>query len=148
MNITIGSDHAGFKIKEKLKEYLEKKGISCDDMGTHSEEPVDYPDYAEEVAKKVTKSGNSHKRGILICGSGTGMVIAANKVKGARAVAAYDEYTARMSREDNDTNILCLRGREFPFEKIKTITDTWLNTPFSEKKRHKIRLVKIRKLEK
>ncbi len=147
MNITIGSDHAGLKTKEKLKGYLEKRGMTCDDLGTYSEESVDYPDYAEKVAREITKSRNPTKRGILVCGSGTGMVIAANKIKGIRAVAAYDAYTAEMSRIDNDTNILCLRGRKFSFDKIKTIVDTWLKTPFSGKKRHKLRLVKIRKLE-
>lgn len=143
--IIIGSDHAGFRAKEKLKAILAKKGVKIDDVGTNSQDSVDYPDYAAKVARKVAKTRGS--KGILICGSGIGMVIVANKVRGIRAVAAYDNYTARMSRNDNDTNVLCLRGRGFPFGKSRMIVDVWLKTPFSGKARHKRRIDKIRKLE-
>jgi len=141
MRVIIASDHAGFRMKEKVKEYLRRKKIEYEDLGTESLKSVDYPDYAIKVAEKVTKNKNT--RGILICGTGTGMAIAANKVKGIRAVAAYDAYSAKMSRIDNDTNVLGLRGRFFPFEKIKKIITVWLNTPFSGEKRHKKRIKKI-----
>ena len=141
MRVIIASDHAGFRMKEKVKEYLKRKKIKYEDLGTESLKSVDYPDYAIKVAEKVTKNKNT--RGILICGTGTGMAIAANKVKGIRAVAAYDAYSAKMSRIDNDTNVLGLRGRFFPFEKIKKIITVWLNTPFSGEKRHKKRIKKI-----
>ena len=146
MKVFLGADHAGFRIKEKIKKYFEKNKISYDDLGTFSTQPCDYPEYALKVAKKVAKQ--KQDRGILICGTGTGMVIAANKVKGIRAIAAYDAYSAKMSRFDNDANILCLRGRKFPYAKIKKIVNIWLKTPFSKEKRHKKRINKITKYEK
>ena len=141
MRVIIASDHAGLRLKEKVKRYLKKKKIKYEDLGTESFTSVDYPDYALKVAEKVVKNKNT--RGILICGTGTGMTIAANKVKGIRAVAAYDAYSAKMSRIDNDTNVLGLRGRFFPFEKIRKIITVWLDTPFSGEKRHKRRIKKI-----
>lgn len=143
--IYLGSDHAGFKLKERLKKYLRERAIPHEDMGTYSLDSVDYPDYAFSVARKVAKEKNS--RGILICGTGTGMIVAANKVRGIRAVAAYDKYSAGMSRRDNDVNVLGLRGRFFPFEKIKEIISIWLATPFSKKSRHKRRINKIKQFE-
>ncbi|HII71382.1 TPA: ribose 5-phosphate isomerase B [Candidatus Woesearchaeota archaeon] len=145
MKIIIGADHAGLKLKEKLKKHLDKKGVAYEDVGTHSSKSVDYPDFAAKVANKVKKTKDS--KGILVCGTGTGMVIAANKVKGIRAVAAYDPYTAKMSRADNDSNVLGLRGRAFAFENVKKIVDVWLKTPFSGNARHKRRIEKIRKIE-
>lgn len=144
--IYLGSDHAGFRLKERIKKYLDAKKMYYEDLGTYSPESVDYPDYALAVAKKVSREKSS--RGILICGTGTGMVIAANKIKGIRAAAAYDKYSAEMSRFHNDANILALRGRFFPFEKIKDIVSVWLKTPFSGQSRHKRRISKINKLEK
>ena len=141
MRVIIASDHAGLRLKEKVKKYLARKKIEYEDLGTESLTSVDYPDYALKVAEKVAKNKNT--RGILVCGTGTGMTIAANKVKGIRAVAAYDAYSAKMSRIDNDTNVLGLRGRFFPFEKIKKIITVWLDTPFSGEKRHKRRIKKI-----
>ncbi len=141
MKVFIASDHAGFRVKEKIKRYLQKKKIDFEDLGTDSTAAVDYPVFALKVGQRVAKNRN-HK-GILICGTGTGMVIAANKVKGIRAVAAYDAYSARMSRQDNDTNVLGLRGRFFPFAKIQKIITVWLETPFSGELRHKRRLKKI-----
>jgi len=132
MKVIIASDHAGYRQKERIKKYLKRKKIEFVDLGTDSLETVDYPDYALKVAEKVAK--NKDYRGILVCGTGTGMTIAANKVKGIRAVAAYDAYSAKMSRIDNDTNILGLRGRFFPLEKSKKIIAVWLNTPLVEKK--------------
>jgi ribose 5-phosphate isomerase B len=141
MRVILASDHAGLRLKEKVKKYLERKKIEYEDLGTKSFKSVDYPDYALKVAEKVAKNKNT--RGILVCGTGTGMTIAANKVKGIRAVAAYDVYSAKMSRIDNDTNVLGLRGRFFPFEKMKKIITVWLDTPFSGEKRHKRRIKKI-----
>ncbi len=145
MRVILASDHAGLRLKEKVKEYLAKKKIEYEDLGTESFTSVDYPDYALKVAEKVVKNKNT--RGILVCGTGTGMTIAANKVKGIRAVAAYDAYSAKMSRKDNDTNVLGLRGRFFPLEKIKKIITVWLDTPFSGEKRHERRIKKIRDYE-
>ena len=145
MKVFIGADHAGFAVKEKIKQYLNSKKIEFVDLGAFSTDSVDYPDYAFKVAKKVASDKNS--KGILICGSGTGMVIAANKVKGIRAVAAYDSYTAKMSRQDNDANVLTLRGRFFPWEKTRNIISVWLNTGFSGKKRHNARVAKITRFE-
>ena len=141
MRVILASDHAGLRLKEKIKKYLARKKIEYEDLGTNSFKSVDYPDYALKVAEKVAK--NKNIRGILVCGSGTGMTIAANKVKGIRAVAAYDAYSAKMSRIDNDTNVLGLRGRFFPLEKIRKIITVWLDTPFSGEKRHKRRIKKI-----
>lgn len=143
--IIIGSDHAGFKLKERLKKHLDGEKISYEDVGTHSLKSSDYPDYAVKVARKVVK--DKRNGGILICGTGTGMVIAANKIKGIRAVAAYDDYSARMSRHDNDANVLGLRGRLFPYKKIEKIVSIWLKTPFSAEKRHKRRLEKINRIK-
>ena len=141
MKVIIASDHAGVKLKERIKQYLKKRKIEYTDLGTNTLDSVDYPDYAIKVARRVAK--DKILRGILVCGTGTGMTIAANKVKGIRAVAAYDPYSAKMSRIDNDSNILGLRGRFFPFEKVRKIIHIWLSTPFSGKERHKRRIKKI-----
>lgn len=144
--IFLGSDHAGFKTKEKIKKYLEKKKISYEDLTPKLIEGDDYPDNAFKVAEKVAKTRNS--RGVLVCGSGTGMEIAANKVKGIRAFAPYDLYTARMSRKDNNTNVIAFRGRGFDFKLILKMLNVWIKTPFSNASRHKRRINKIRKYEK
>ena len=144
--IFVGSDHAGFETKEKIKKYLEKKDISYEDLTPKFIDKDDYPDAAFAVSKKASKTKNS--RGILVCGSGTGMEIAANKVKGIRAFAPYDLYTAKMSREDNDTNIIAFRGRGFPFRKIKKMFNIWIETPFSKAPRHVRRIKKISDYEK
>jgi len=145
MKIIIAADHAGYAIKEKIKKYLEKKKIAYEDAGAKKhDEKDDYPDFAEKVAKKVARSKDA--KGMLVCGTGVGICIAANKVKGIRAVAAYDTYTAKMSRLHNDANILCLRGRKFPFWKMKMILNIWLETGFSGEERHKRRISKIDKI--
>ncbi|MDW7760596.1 MAG: ribose 5-phosphate isomerase B [Acidobacteriota bacterium] len=146
MKIYLGSDHAGVRLKEKIKADLMRRKIPYEDLGTTTLDPVDYPDYAFRVAEHVAKHKGS--RGILICGTGTGMTIAANKVDGIRAVAAYDTYSAKMSRVDNDTNVLGLRGRYFPTERAMRIIAVWLRTPFSGKPRHRNRLRKIADYEK
>lgn len=145
MNLIVGADHAGFKLKEEIVKYLKKTKISYEDIGTFSEDRVDYPDIAQLVVEKVIKDSNN--KGILICGTGTGMVMAANKVKGIRAALIYDEYTAKMAREHNNTNIACLRGRKFSQQKALKILKIWLKTPFSNEVRHKRRLEKIAKYE-
>ena len=147
MRIFIGSDHAGFSLKEKIKRYLEIKRIEYEDLGAKKyEKRDDYPDYAFKVAERVAKDRDA--LGILICGTGSGMVIAANKAPGIRAAAPYDSYSAKMSRLDNNANILCLRGRAFPFSKIKNILNIWLSTKFNSEERHKRRLNKIERFEK
>jgi ribose 5-phosphate isomerase B len=140
--IFLGSDHAGFALKEKIKGLLAKKGMKYEDLGPYKlNKKDDYPDYAFKVAEKVSQNKNS--KGILICGSGIGMEIAANKVRGIRAAAAYDHYTAKFSREDNNANVLSLRARKFPFQKIKRIINVWLDTDFNKEERHIRRIHKI-----
>jgi ribose 5-phosphate isomerase B len=143
--IYLGADHAGFKLKEKIKRYFDKAGIEYVDVGGEGDEGDDYPDYAFRVASKVANEKNA--RGILICGTGTGMVIAANKIKGIRAAVGYDSYSARMSREHNDVNVLCLRGRKMRDEENLSFVKIWLKEKFSGAKRHKRRLRKISKAE-
>jgi len=142
--ISIGSDHAGFKLKESIKNYLNGKGYDVKDFGTNSEESVDYPDYAKAVAKDVIKNNS---RGILVCGTGIGMSIAANKIKGIRAARCVNERDAELSRMHNDANIVALGARITPKAKAKKIVDVFLNTPFEEG-RHIQRIKKIHDLEK
>jgi ribose 5-phosphate isomerase B len=140
--IFLGSDHAGFALKEKIKNHLAKKNIPFQDLGPKKlVKTDDYPDYAFKVAKKVRQNKNS--KGIFACGSGTGGAIAANRIKGVRAVIAYDEFSAKYSRIDNDANFLSLRSRKFPFRKNKKIISVWLKTPFSKKPRHVRRIRKL-----
>lgn len=142
----IGSDHAGFKLKEFIKKYLVKEEISFADVGALKEVPDDdYPDFALKLSKAVAK--NKVSRGILICGTGVGMCIAANKVKGIRAANIYDEYTAKFSRMHNDANVICLRGWEVDFKRSLELLKIWLNTKFSGEKRHLKRINKIKKIE-
>lgn len=143
MKIIIGSDHGGYKLKESIKKYLEKLGYGYIDFGCNSEESVDYPDFGFRVAEKVAKTNG---RGILICGTGIGMSIAANKVKGIRAALCHSEFTAEMSRKHNDSNILCMGGRVLDEKSAKRITKIWLETKF-EAGRHEKRLSIIKKYE-
>ena len=128
-NIIIGSDHAGFRLKEKIKDYLKELSYKVEDLGTFSEEPTDYPLIAKKVAEKVAKTDS---QGILVCGSGIGMCMAANKIKKVRAALCYDEYTAKVAREHNNANILCLGGRTKPEKGYKKIVKTFFNTKFSK----------------
>ncbi len=141
MKVIIGSDHGGLILKEKIKRFLIKKKINVEDIGTNSTKSVDYPDYAKKVARKVQK--NKNYRGILVCGTGTGMCMAANRFKGIRAAIAYDVYSAKMSRKDNNANVLCLRSRKFNHSKSKKLVNIWLKEKFSGLKRHKRRIRKI-----
>ncbi|OPY10121.1 MAG: Ribose-5-phosphate isomerase B [Syntrophus sp. PtaB.Bin001] len=142
--IIIGADHAGFNLKENVKSFLERRQWTVSDVGTDSEEAVDYPDFGAKVAQSV--SSGTFSRGILVCGSGVGMAIVANKFPGIRAAVCLDLETARMSRLHNDTNILILAGRRTDPETARQIIDVWLETPF-EGGRHQKRLDKINALE-
>lgn len=144
MRLFIGSDHAGVKLKDFIIKKLRELDFDIEDFGTFSSESVDYPDYAKPVAKNVVKSKSM---GILICGSGTGMMIAANKVKGVRAAVIYDNYSAKMAREHNNANIACLRARNFAKDKAWNILKTFLKTNFDESLRNKRRIKKIKVLE-
>ncbi|MCK9363114.1 MAG: ribose 5-phosphate isomerase B [Syntrophales bacterium] len=138
--IIIGADHAGFVLKEALKPVLEGRGFSVTDVGTDSEAAVDYPDFGKKVAEAV--STGLFTRGIMICGSGIGMSIVANRFPGVRGALCLDPETARLSRLHNDSNILVLAGRKTDPETAAKILQTWLETPF-EGGRHKRRLDKI-----
>lgn len=142
--IIIGADHAGFALKEKIKTFIGKKGMEVTDAGTDSESSVDYPDFGALVASRV--SSGEFPRGILICSSGVGMSIVANKFPRVRAVLALDEETARMSRLHNDTNILVLAAKRSDEETAFRITDGWLAGPF-EAGRHARRVDKIGEIE-
>lgn len=143
MVIAIGSDHAGFEYKEKVKDFLASSGFTVSDVGTSSNESTDYPDYAHKVAELVGK-GIAH-RGILVCGTGIGMSIAANKHAGVRAAAVESVEGARLSRQHNDANVLAIGARLIPWERAKEIVDIFLSTPF-EGGRHERRVNKIHSL--
>ncbi|MBW3624432.1 MAG: ribose 5-phosphate isomerase B [Armatimonadetes bacterium] len=143
--IVLGSDHAGFAYKQRIVKKLAGMDVRHEDFGAHSDEPSDYVDYALKVAKAV--ADGEAEFGILVCGSGVGMDIAANKVPGVRAGLCSDTYTARMCREHNDTNVLVLAERVIGIELAMDVVDAWLNTPFSGEERHVRRLEKIHRAE-
>lgn len=140
MKIIIGSDHAGYRMKERVKAHLKERGIEAEDVGTHSEESVDYTDFGKDVARKV--SHGDFDRGILICGTGLGMSMVANRFPGVRAGLANDMFSAVMSRRHNDSNILVLGGRLIGDALAVQLVDTWLDTQF-EGGRHQRRLDKM-----
>jgi ribose 5-phosphate isomerase B len=142
--IFIGSDHAGYQLKEEIQKFLIERGESVNDVGTDSPESCDYPDFAEKVAKAVSQGQG---KGILFCKSGQGMAIAANKIKGVRASIVWNEEIAKETRADNDSNILCIPAGYLNEEQTKNIVLTWLSTPFSSADRHLNRIKKISKLE-
>lgn len=142
--IGLGSDHAGFALKQEIMKYLSEKGFDYKDYGTFSSDSVDYPDFAEAVCTAI-QSGECEK-GILICGTGIGISIAANKCKGVRAALCGDTFSARASREHNDANILALGSRIVGIGVALDIVDTWLKTEF-EGGRHARRIDKITALE-
>jgi ribose 5-phosphate isomerase B len=142
--IALGADHAGFQLKEALKSWLIEHGYQVVDYGTHSAESVDYPNYAAQVAEAV--ADRKVEVGVLVCGTGIGMTIAANKVPGVRAALCSDLYTARMSREHNDANVLALGGRLMGPEMAVDILRMWLETGFADG-RHRRRVDKIGDLE-
>ena len=138
--IAIASDHGGFNIKNILAEYLVKKGHKIDDLGTYSSDSVDYPDFAHTIAERI--ANGIDKRAILICGTGIGMSITANRYPGVRAALGNDIYSARLSRLHNDSNVLVLGGRIVGPELATEIASTWLDTEF-EGGRHNLRIEKI-----
>ena len=144
MKIAIASDHAGYEEKERLKPLLNELGIQYEDLGTFSEESVDYPDYARKVGEEVAQGHVD--QGLLVCGSGTGMAIAANKVPGVRAAVAWNEETAQLAREHNDANVLSLGARVTPAEDLSRIVRAWFAARFAGG-RHTQRVEKIREIE-
>ena len=144
MRIAVGSDHRGVEMRGKLVELLTRLGQEVIDIGGDSCEPVDYPDIAAEVGRKV--STGEVDRGILICGSGLGMCIAANKIAGVRAAPCYDDVTAELSRRHNDLNVLCLSGDMLGDRLVDRLVEIWLSTPF-DGGRHARRLAKITAME-
>ena len=144
MKIAIASDHAGYDEKERLKPLLRELNIEFEDLGTVSTDSVDYPDYARRVADEVAQGRVD--QGLLVCGSGTGMAMTANKVPGVRAAVAWSEETARLAREHNDANVLALGARTTPAEDLPGIVRAWFNAKF-EGGRHARRVQKIRQIE-
>ncbi len=143
MRIAFGSDHAGYSLKESLLSQFED--LEVEDFGTYSEASCDYPDVAHKVSSAVV--AGECDLGVLVCGTGVGMAIAANKIRGARAVACSDTYTARLSRDHNNANILCLGARVVGPGLAAEVLRAWLGTPFSDDSRHVRRLAKIADLE-
>lgn len=144
MKLAIGSDHGGFRLKEEIKEFLSEEGVVFEDFGTDSPDSVDYPDIAEKVAEAVL-AGRCNK-GILICGTGIGISIAANKLPGIRAALCHDTFSAKATREHNDSNILAMGERVIGFGLAREIVRTWLGTDFAGG-RHATRVGKIGDLE-
>ena len=140
MKIAIGSDHGGFDYKKAIMTMLETKGYDFKDFGTYTNDSCDYPVFAKSVANAV--ANGEFDRGILICGTGIGMSITANKIKGIRAALCSDLFSAKATREHNNSNILCLGERVIDKELALKIADIWLETPFSEDERH-IRRIKM-----
>jgi len=144
--IYLGADHAGFKLKEQIKKYLQTQKLKFQDLGNFKfNKNDDYPDYGFKVAKAVAKDKNY--KGILICGTSFGVCVVANKVKGIRAVSINNLKDAKLSRQHNDANVLCLSGWELKPDLAKKIIKVWLATKFSNLARHKRRLAKIKKYE-
>ena len=144
MKIALASDHAGYAEKERLKQLLQELGFEIQDFGTVSEESVDYPDYARKVAEAVSEG--EAEQGVLICGSGTGMAITANKIPGVRAAVAWSEETARLARQHNDANVLAIGARTTPQSDIPKIVRAWFDTRF-DGGRHAARVEKIKQIE-
>jgi ribose 5-phosphate isomerase B len=145
MKIALGADHAGYLLKDRIRQYVADRGHLVIDEGTNTSDSVDYPDYAVKVAEDV--AAGRAERGILVCGSGIGMAITANKIPGIRAANICSEYEAQMSREHNNLNVLTLGARILDEGAAKHIVQIWLDTPFSGG-RHSGRLEKIHDIEK
>jgi ribose 5-phosphate isomerase B len=144
VRVAIGSDHAGFELKERIKALLDEWKVPCDDLGPSTTASVDYPDFAEAVARRVT--GGAATFGILVCGTGIGMAMAANKIRGIRAAVVWDGTSARLSRQHNDANVMTIGGRTTPPDQVPGIVSAFLNTGFDDG-RHSLRLDKIAALE-
>ncbi len=145
MKISIASDHAGFSMKEQLRPWLQKEGFEVVDLGAYNSEPSDYPDFAEAVGSSVIEG--RVERGILLCGSGVGASIAANKIDGIRAALAHDAFSARQAVADDDANVLCLGPRVIGEEVAKLLIRIFLDAEFSGLERHRRRLEKVLRLE-
>ncbi len=144
MKIALAADHAGFDEKERIKKTLDEIGVEYDDMGTYSADSVDYPDYARKVGEAVARG--EYDQGLLVCGSGTGMAISANKVRGVRAAVAWNAEIARLARQHNDANVLALAGRFVTPDEQAKIVKAWFEAKF-EGGRHERRVEKIEKIE-
>ena len=140
IQIALASDHAGFELKEKVRDYLTSKGVEVHDLGPNSTASVDYPEYAEKVASQV--AGHEADSGILVCGTGLGMMLAANKVPGIRALPCNDTISAHFARSHNNGNILSMGARLIDEATMQKVVDTWLETPF-EGGRHEARVRQI-----
>ncbi len=145
MKIAVGSDHAGFELKAQVLQWIESAGHEVHDLGTHDCDAVDYPDFAAAVGRAVV-SGRA-ERGIVVCGSGAGAAIAANKVRGVRATLAHDTYTARQCVEHDDANVITFGSRVIGIEIAKGVVDAFVGAQFTGEERHLRRLAKIQKLE-
>lgn len=143
--IAIGCDHGGFELKEAVKKHLDERKIEYKDFGTYSVDSCDYAVYAEKAAKAV--AGGECERGLLFCGTGVGISMAANKVRGIRACCCSDKFSAEMTRLHNDANMLCLGGRVVSAEKAIELVDIFLDTEFSGEERHIRRIAQITDLE-
>ncbi|MEW6002684.1 MAG: ribose 5-phosphate isomerase B [Nitrospirota bacterium] len=146
MKVAIGADHGGFLLKGIISEFLVKKGYHVLDLGAYNAEPSDYPDYAKAVSEAIIEG--EAERGIIICGSGVGASVAANKFPGIRAAVCHDTFSARQGVEDDDMNVLCLGERIVGPELAKEIVMTFLSARFSGDERHVRRLEKVKKIEK
>lgn len=146
MKIALGADHGGFELKRELHKFLEAKGHGVLNVGTDSADAVDYPDFAEKVARAVVDG--QAERGIMVCGSGVGASIAANKIEGARAGLCHDTFSAHQGVEDDDMNILCLGARVIGPNLAMEIVSTWIGARFSNAERHRRRLDKVIRLDK
>ncbi|HLD50479.1 MAG TPA: ribose 5-phosphate isomerase B [bacterium] len=145
VRVAVGSDHAGFEMKQFFLPLIREKGHEVSDLGTHDTKPVDYPDFAEAVGKAVRE--RKADRGIVICGSGVGASIAANKISGIRAALCHDTYSAHQGVEHDDMNVLVLGARIIGLELAKELVFSFLNAHFTQEERHKRRLEKIKTLE-
>lgn len=146
MTIAIGADHAGYALKEMLAAWLRERGHQVSDAGTHSEQSVDYPDFALSVSREV--AAGRAERGVLVCGSGVGTCIAANKITGVRAAVCHDTFSARQGVEDDAMNVICLGARVIGPSLALEILAAFLNAKFSAAERHARRLDKVLKMEK
>ena len=144
--VAIGGDHAGFSMKQFLRKHLEESGITVVDCGAASEEPCDFPDFAEKVALELL-NGNV-ERGLLVCGSGVGVSVAANKIPGIRASLCHDSYSSRQGVEHDDMNVLCIGARVIGEELAKEIIRAFLGARFAPQPRHQLRLDKLLAIEK
>jgi RpiB/LacA/LacB family sugar-phosphate isomerase len=145
VRVAVGADHAGFELKEVIAAYLRHHGHEVIDKGTHGEEPVDYPDYAEAVGQAIV--GGEAERGVLVCGSGVGASVSANKIPGIRAGLCHDTYSARQGVEHDDMNVLVLGARVIGMELARELVDQFLAAKFTGEERHRRRLEKIKALE-